>query len=169
MTSGQFHNGDDFARVAVDAVCDAQLLICTLNAANAELSVSLHEGVASPLNLTIHGWRCHPWYRRGADGTVDPRVRVVWQFRPQKAYTIGPVDPLREDVATKCVALLRSLRFPLGGHQFAFDFAQLKLTAHNGILRDLVISRRFFFDEIPCLNPLAAALHRAAGLPLRRR
>ena len=58
---------------------------------------------------------------------------------------------------------LRYCRVSLADCHFGLDFASGVLTAAKGLLRDFVIARRFFIEEIPGLHGLAAALRRPGG------
>jgi hypothetical protein len=168
MTSDQFPNPARVTRTAIATACDVQLLFTTLNAADAELTLSFHDGVPSPLSLTIQGWfpANDP---QSVDRRRDLRETVLPQFRPRAACVIPGIDGLREDVTAELAELIRFWRFSLGCHEFGPEFASSRLTVRNGILRDLVIARRFFLHEIPGLDAFAAALRGVAGHPGRRR
>jgi len=165
MAGDQFLDGGFLTRVAAAAARDAQVFFLMLDAADAELGISFHNGMASPLALTIHRW-LPPHDAQGAAGSKRRRLAALLQFRPP---TPREIDAIRERLAAELAELTRLWRFSLGCHQFAPDFAHTSLTAREGILRDLVVGRRFFLDELPGLGGFAAALRAAAGLSSPKR
>ena len=57
INGNQSRNDDGLMEFAMATACPAQLLINLLDAADAELGVSFHDGVASPPSLGVRRWR----------------------------------------------------------------------------------------------------------------
>ncbi|MGA2059639.1 MAG: hypothetical protein ABSG67_04085 [Thermoguttaceae bacterium] len=128
-----------------------------MQAADAELGVSLHDGASSDLGFTAKRWipkqDCKIAHKRHV-----LQERILRQFCPDVSRDICDLCELRERVAAGLAELVRSCRFLFGDHQYELDFAQGHFTAKNGVLRDLFIGIRLFIDEISGLEDLAAML-----------
>jgi hypothetical protein len=162
--SRQSRNNEHLTQSAMAAACHAQLLIGSLGIADAELEVSLHDGAASPLGLVVHRWLSAAHDRQTARARQEQQEETICRFWPHAAGRILSAAELREEVAAGMSEFLRSCRLSLGDYQFGFDFASGQLTARKGLLRDLVVGRRFFMEEIPGMGGFAAAMRRTGGL-----
>jgi len=163
------HSGSDdhLTLSAMATACHAQLLLGRLGVADGELEVSFHDGVASPLGMAVHRWLPAD-DRQAAHAQRERREETIFRFWPGAAGRILSAAEMREEVVAGMSELIRACRFSLGDCQFDLDFACGELTARKGLLRDFVLGRRFFLQEIPGLQDLAAALRRAGGLPGRK-
>jgi hypothetical protein len=137
---------------------DAQWLIDKLHVADGGLCISFNNGNPSPLAVDIR--------RRASAHSPQQRTQ-------QDALTAltGPevaarhmlsIDELFEFLTADLVALSQLCRISVGNYRFGLGFSQAGFTARNGAIRDLVVSRRFMLEEIPCLKAIAKVLRELA-------
>jgi len=125
-----------------------------LHVADADLNVSFHNSLASPLRVAVK-----QWVTAGhGQSALSEQERIICRFWPSAARYARNADDLRNELAAGVSELIRCCRFSLGDHQFGFDFGHVQLTVRSGGLHDLLFGCRVFLREIRGMEDFALAL-----------
>ena len=163
MMSKRAVTSDHLSDCALSTVCDAQRLVSQLHVCDGELGLSFHGGEPMELGFVIKRW-IPKEDLKSALSRQARQEQVLCQLCPNAAQDNCYIDELRERITTGLAGIVRSCRLRLGRDQYDLDFSQIRLTARNGMVRDLCIGRRLFIGEIPGLEGFDAMLRDCAGV-----